>query len=720
MTIHVFRRHTVDVRQNWGDTWAAVAEDALFCQGFEECCAPSIPSATLIYDYGRIKSHESGAFFDRQKLDLNGWYVKIILPQFEEDEGAFFPRIWYGVIVDTTISQSGNTQNSTVPNFIESGRQTFKALGLKYLLEREVYDSSFAKTLSGAELEFERGIAFNMGGSAHNSRRIQGNMEASGELGTPVFASNLNTALEWNAGAIIDYLLTYHAPADDAGVDRLKWKLNKGESNTATLEALRPKLDVHGQSIKSIIDMVCDRRRSVGWKVSVTEVTEGDAEDAVWVDVFTFNPLPIVLPPGSSETTPSIDPNGSQITIAFANDPRVLDTAFITSSASRVDRVIARGDRVILCLSLQSAPDDGQGTTVKDWETAAATTYNEGASGIAGYSSLSTDDQDDANAIARNAHSLHRVFRFFLWNPATVNTELPVENPAGDVLVNNKLLVCWPPGGRFMGDLPLRYDLDYTTPEVDITDDKPEVSVTEFMPPFGVIKETGGSVYYNLHDMGKGRGTAPLVERHWTAGLTMRRDQLGFWIDVHGQPGQHAIAETEFIPLPEEDGAPARMADLRWQYIIVTVALQLDNWAEATYPEPETPLIVDEDTVKTLIINVPDRQMHYVAKNTVFGLSAAGALFKTSEGGWIRDDSWELKWIAQIAYDWYQHDHRAFEHTFRSLDCPYEVGQLVTELTSGALTLEANSVITSISFDLLNGSYTLKTAFAELDVRGLL
>ncbi len=157
----------------------------------------------------------------------------------------------------------------------------------------------------------------------------------------------------------------------------------------------------------------------------------------------------------------------------------------------------------------------------------------------------------------------------------------------------------------------------------------------------------------------------------------------------------------------------------------MTVAVELDNFAEAQWPEPEIPVGVGNDVRRTLYLSVPERKMEYMAQNTVFGLTTAGALKKNAAGGWITDDTLKLLWVARIAYEWYSTPHRAFEYQFRSLDVPYHVGQLVTYLITTDATQSinkvketVNSVVTSIGLDMRHGSYTLKTSFADFDARG--
>jgi len=670
-------------------------------------CGPDFNKAELSYTYGDVINFGQTTYAVNTKKDLTDCYVKVVLSQTAGDDIT-----WYGIIIETEKNQNGNGFNNVADptkSTNESGKQSFLAIGLEYLLEREIYDSSWAR-LVATEWEFERGIGFNMGSG--NSRRLEGNMDLAGDKGSPVFSKSIADGGEWSGANIIDYLLTYHAPKDLAGTDHLTWSLDIDAKANETLASILPVLDCHGWSIKRIIDAVCDRRRAISWKVAVDPLLE-----SVGIEVFTFNKTAIPLDGGGT-----IDANTDTVEIDLAYDPRVISCPLVTSSTSKFDKVVARGDPVILTLSLTPFPITGQGTVIKDWTDANETAYNDAATGAAGYSSLDNLGKQGWNAAYRNAPALQRTYRYFLWDPDQVFQEVPAA-----VLVGNTLtpIQVWAPGGRFLGHLSLKYDTDYTTISTSPTSTAPPASVDEHMRPFAVIED--GSRFFKLDYLDWETHTDAML-RKWSGSLRMRHDQLGFVIDISGAP-QHVIANAEFIPAddtdvtPYDSFSPSDTGRLYWQDIVVTVALELDNAAEAQWPEPAL-VAAPGDAVKTLIIEVPGRKMEYVAANTVFGLDAAGALKKNTVGGWLTDDTTKLRWVAIIAYLWYETPRKAFEYHFRSLDCTYHIGQLVTNLiTTNAnddankTKEEVNTVITSIALDLRQGTYRLRTSFADFDAR---
>jgi hypothetical protein len=88
----------------------------------------------------------------------------------------------------------------------------------------------------------------------------------------------------------------------------------------------------------------------------------------------------------------------------------------------------------------------------------------------------------------------------------------------------------------------------------------------------------------------------------------------------------------------------------------------------------------------------------------------------TSNGGYITDDRERLKNIARVAYEWYCVPRYALDVTMRTLLLDYEIGQMITNIQHGTLTQAINSVVTEIAMDLVAGTTTIKTKFAELDL----
>jgi hypothetical protein len=120
---------------------------------------------------------------------------------------------------------------------------------------------------------------------------------------------------------------------------------------------------------------------------------------------------------------------------------------------------------------------------------------------------------------------------------------------------------------------------------------------------------------------------------------------------VQGAP-QHAIAATDFSPLPIDEATGAY--ELR--SCIVTLALTDDRYLEGRWPDSPPPGI---DAVRVKLIDAGDGyRKDYVAPGTVVGIKDDGTLLRTTTGGYIPkeaddDDEHKLIALAKIAAAWY-------------------------------------------------------------------
>ncbi|MFA5902288.1 MAG: hypothetical protein WC829_24625, partial [Hyphomicrobium sp.] len=90
-------RQFVSVRQKWGDPWQLNYD--LHCLEVAWALSPTMPTATLNYDYGFVQGLAQPAYVAKPKLNLNGWYVKIVLEMdWDETQSIYNTNTWYGVI----------------------------------------------------------------------------------------------------------------------------------------------------------------------------------------------------------------------------------------------------------------------------------------------------------------------------------------------------------------------------------------------------------------------------------------------------------------------------------------------------------------------------------------------------------------------------------------------------------------------------------------------
>ena len=109
--------------------------------------------------------------------------------------------------------------------------------------------------------------------------------------------------------------------------------------------------------------------------------------------------------------------------------------------------------------------------------------------------------------------------------------------------------------------------------------------------------------------------------------------------------------------------------------------------------------------------------MDYVCPGTVVGVK--DGILQTSNGGFVRDDRAYMKDLAYLAYQWYGVVRRAFSLTYHQLSTLFVPGMLITQIGSGATLESVRSVITKVGYDFRQGTTSIHTQYAELDVTAL-
>jgi hypothetical protein len=646
----------------------------------------------------------------RQRKDnYGGRYVKIELSQGKDSDGNDKPaRIWIGVIVAPADHRAGTPtiEIDDENEQIETGHQVFQCHGLEFLLERTIVDTSVVETKDGSEQRVNRAIGFNLGQGRHADHIRFANRGKQGERDAPIFPFKLDatTTAEWTVSDIVTNLLHYQVPTNAEGHDVIDWQAPETD-DAKILDALEPTAQVHGKTLKAILNGLIDRRRLVGWRVTVNvSAEEGERPQ---IDVFTFNASELTLPSG--KTVPA---NGDKITWDFDSDIHVVGSpVLVDDDATRYDQVIARGHPLGACFTIG---DSRSHSVVADWDPSLQAIYITAGTDTSAYQSLSGPtadyDRQDEMEEARRDPKLHKVFKYFRLADTfagTLDGTVVCPDPDEPDLAT----AFWFPGLKFHDKLPLLTEHDYETvdPE-DIVDHTIASSFPEYVRPFALIKSQS-SVYVFLDAMNRGRDlTTNILTSNgmsWSAALKMQDHAPGFIITTTAP--QHVIAKTEFTPINAID-ANFWKAELDWRDILCTVFCEFDQQAEAKWPQDVSS--VSSDTLRRLVLDVPNARLDYLAPGTVIGINPGGTL-KQSSGGYVRDDTKLLKDVARSAFAWYGQVRRALTITRRDLVCDKQIGQLIT--TIGAAGTQVNSVITKIAFDLKEGTVTIHTQFGQFD-----
>ena len=701
----------VYITDSWENEWEL--QDRVYCDQFACVAGPDVGEATLGFWYGIIQPAQSPNYVSRAAKDLNGHYIKLVLTQFTEDDDETV-RYWYGVVVETSQQRYGTI--TAIGETVEFGKQTFHCRGLEFLLQRTNLDTSFVVDSTGAEIEIGRAIAFNLGpGRSTDHQRLGNKSETPGERDAPIFAFEIATGglktevaeKLWSVQDIVVYLLHYHPPADINGTDKLNWTSPDG-GDAEVLERLFPVVQAQGKSVKQILDEIIDRRRLVGYTI----IVEGE-EERPKIDVFTFNKTIIDLPSGET-----IAPNSNQQTWYFEDDATIQTAVVSEDDATRFDVVIVRGAHLGACFTIGNASTYGT-SLVKDWDTTTETAYDTGASADGGYSALVSMDKQAANRAFRADDVFAKVYRAFLLktnfngilNSVTVCPDPTLE--AADETPSTTSTQFWYPGLRFLDRLPLQTGYNYATVDgFEASTLTIDSSQPDYLRPFAIMQGPG-SLYYRMDNPGGGKATAETLKdggMTWAASLRMQDNCPGLFIDVHGA-GQHIIAVDDFSA-PDSDDSADLEAYVDWKDIRCTIFCEFDQHVEAKYPSGE--LTTEADVVRELIIDRPEFRLDYLTPGTVIGIDDAGALI-TTDGGYVRDDRAQMQDLARCAFEWYGQTRRAMTIVQRDLVCDRQIGELITNIGSAESPVEINSVITKMVFDLLSGTVTVTTQYAELD-----
>lgn len=682
-------------RRKWEDEWTLQA--GVYCDLFTYSAGPNVSEAILRYNYGHVLPANSVTPETRTRKSLNGWYVKVELDQITTDDPEAAPKVWVGVVVHTSDERHGRFVLEP-PEQIATGQQTFSCRGLEFLLQRTTVDSSFAIQYNGYEYEIGRAIGFNLGAGRLDDHARKGNMSLGGVKGAPVFGFDIGGETTiWNAYNIVNYLFTYHPPADVSGHDKLHWSIGD-ETDAKILSALKPTVQAQGKTVKQLLDEIIDRRRLVGY--TITFIGTGETITPR-LKVFTFNKSEFTLPgvDGDEDET-TIPANANQKTWYFDDDLAIQSAVVSEDDATRFDRVIARGSPVAACFTIgvrgrENGATISFGDTLEpDWDESLQNEYNEGAKNSSGYSALEHYEKSEAHELYRRQPKFEKVYRYFRLSA----------NFSG----------VWWPGLKLKNTLPLLTDHDYEEVDsADITNLTIANSQPEYLRPFAVVLV--GDKYYEASRMpvaGIQSNSVKTGGMSWSINLRMQDDLPGVILDVVGAP-QHVIASEEFTPADDADDIPA---EVTWREILVTVCAETDEHAEAKWPD--TPLTTDADIIRELIIDVPNARLDWLAWRTVVGINDDGELRRTLSEGWVRDDRKLLAHIARTAYEWYRQTRKSLNVTQHDLVTQFEIGDLITLIGTSGDPEEINSVITHMAFDLRAGTVTIQTQYGELDLHG--
>lgn len=677
----------VYTRARWADAWTATTH--LHPEEVIWSTSPTMPTAQVIWPYGRVAQPGSGyAFVD--KLDWQpGRYVKIEIPCELDDEASkeekrpvFRKRYWYGLIEQIIDDAQGTAD---YPRFDARGRpagrrntaigvQRFVCFGLEQLLARHRIRTSIFDRGAG-ETGNDSTIPFNMPGGRGN----RGVVEYDGSY---VFYYDLDggaNVTTWSTREIVRYLLRRQTPRDTLNGRAIKWRVAAD-----SLELLPnwdlPFLDQDSATTLALLQRVVDRRRLLSFWFDV--VPDGD-EEIVEMKAATIvpNDVPLTIAP-----TAKVPAASNQVVLDYDRDPAT--HGYVRDSELGLyDLVVARGAK--LCTVATFSHVDG--TLAKAWTPGDETRYEYGAQGTANFSTAGLAEQQRRHAAARSDPRLEDVFARFRIPPTW-------DQRTGDGFGG----VFFPAFPGSAGPVPIYYPMMSLRsslpllPKVDYSGDRVQLGLAAAAEPKGEVEQLPIQSYWKR----------PVADadgvRRWMRGDEIGKTALLEGIDpedaqritihahavprshsvvfrVAGAP-QHAIAAGDFTKAPEDEEVGG------WTYrggaACVTLALDWGMHVEGVWPAVKPP---GKDAIRVLVVDAGQHyERIYVAPLTVVGISDDGALVR-SNGGWLdRPTSCltRLEDFAHLAHAWYSIPHQAATVESRRLvsGSSIDLGWLVTSV----------------------------------------
>jgi hypothetical protein len=419
-----------------------------------------------------------------------------------------------------------------------------------------------------------------------------------------------------------------------------------------------------GLTVRQVLDKLIDRRRGLGWYVW----SDGST---VSIHVFTVFERDIGL--GDVQ----ISGNPQQVEI----DADTLDVQEVTISQSEsqlYDRIVVQGARArsVFTVSVQ------EGSLKAAWSASDEAAYK----AVAG----ATNEERDAE---RESDRFAPVYQHFTldenWNETANDGQggdrLPVLPAFNDLAQLQS------------GSSPamqIRRPFNRTLPFYDENGD-PVAPVV-----IGLASPESGDRYVQLDGAGKVLGQAKSLVR-------MMDEKPGI---VLRAGINHALGLNHFDPTANgSDTKPV----VDYETLLATVSIETD-----TRPSVDVMLNADTDNARVLVLTVHDAEFWYVTPDTVRGVE--NGQLQRETGGAVRDDTDKLRYLAALATGWYGQKRSSITLTTRNLPSNLSLGSLVTSAASSWHKENIGTVLSSIDYDFVGRTTTIRTGYAELDLQAML
>ena len=664
---------TVYTKKQWSDEW--VHRPMLFPVSADDPVGPSIATARFLWRYGSV-SIDGAEKETVSPGDFFGHYVRIARPptadEYLADPTVEITTIWLGRI--TSDADTPGDAEGALPC---TGHNVLTARGLVAdLLRCRIYGSvaMINSTVTRVDSVFNFNVSARRGGPPAGNRSASKHENPASGRESYIFDDvEVSGDEKWRASDIIEYLLVWFAPIEPA------WTLG---GQTAALDVFT-RVVAPAADVATTIDRLVDRRNSMAWSVYV-----GGGEPEVQIRSTLSEAITV-----KGSTVPANDAADEFDTDTESIDEALESVTIERSGEHRYNRIIARGERVVVCGSVTV----GTGCD-NSWSAAAKTAY-------------------EADTDAERASDKYRnVITTFTLKTPTGGTKLfydaaddrtgtcptVAENGqlnrsgAAPIFLSEKTL---------LRQLPLLTGYTYDGGSVILSDAS---DPHEFVPPLALVKsEIDGESAYGFVDRFTGFDDRPNAGMS----LTMLDNAPGFRI----KPAiPHILAKNNFTA-----GEPT-VCNPVFDYteIVATVAIASDVHLQIIKNTGSASGAADDDPSRTLVIDVPWAEAWWICAGTVVDC-VDGKLVRTPNGIEARNDYIDLEAVADLAAEWYKRDRHATKIRFKTLYYSLSPGDMITRVSSGGRTIEINSTVTRVRWDFVAAKTAVDTDFGELDFANL-
>lgn len=577
---------------------------------------------------------------------------------------------------------------------------------------------------------------------------------------------------EWDADQAVRYLLDKQNPwpvtavlKDEAG--NLDW-LPKGG------------VDTDRRTVKAVLDDLIQRQRGVGYFVTYNakdEQVELNVFTFADLDITMPNGTTLTANPNqySLDFEASFDVSGVELnnTISTKYHKVVVEGDWRTVTATMSLATAANQLVQDWTAAEQQAYFDGasreswyDALTLKEKQAANQKARNDDKFQHVLARYKVADDWDLNSQDPENTATTQRVFE-----------TLDTFNANG--LFNGSDYPTWIAGLTLTDHLPLRERYDYSDDHIEDKDWKDTVTGLDEQPPFRkpfsfILTDVPRFPTWELLDRIDGDAAAAPDKRKWHVGTRAHHDRAAVTLNLSGGHQQfiaNDIWNTQgFTNLGSWNAATntptlADSTGTEGDYYTVSVADALQSldgvvdwkvgdrlfftegtWRRApattdagAYPGKNHPINAAQAKVtltfemsekamiervinivstgeqeRVLRIPVKDCRLDYVVPTTVVGIT--NGVLQQSTGGFVRDDRERLDTFAKAAAEWYGIQRQSIDLQIRQIREFVGLGGLIVDVGSTYQKTSVRSAVTSITFDLINKSTAIQTAYAELDL----